>query len=655
MFETRYLYDIHPIQSNRPQRLLDVLRYLLLFCAGGFAALYGAVNGWALPTIEQLMPSNEQLEMVVNKSSLVRLNHAVTRVSIVAPDIADVQIMDDKEILLTAQSVGETSLIMWLEDGSVRTADVIVRYNTRQISEAIQHTMPDEAIEVMPMSQGVALRGQVQGIDRVGQAMEIASSYTPQVVNLLNAPGVHQVLLKVRIAEVARTFREETGVNFQILDNNFQGTSMLGGLVSGNLDQPGLTVSDAVTMFMGIPNSNINAFIQALEEKGMMRILAEPNLVARSGETASFLAGGEFPIPIVQGGASGNSITVEYKEFGVRLQFTPTVLDVENVRLDISPEVSDLDFAQGVRVGGFFVPTLITRRAHTVVTLMDGQSFAIAGLISKTKQKNRRKVPIVGDIPIFGGLFRGGDISEKETELLIMVTPHLVSPLFNGASQIMPGEEIKDEVKPFIQEDEEILHPEPADSGSIESDEMRDEGVPVIHPVQSTSAKGSKVRSIRSAKASWKPVERYRLEEKEETKDEPVQTVSKSDVQSEPELSVVSPSNTAAEKTEEPNIAEPKIESISPVKRADVVPAELPKPKKKAPRQSSPTAPYSAVISQSQYTKPGMAPVQTYQERTEAIASYGMGKYRSQKPSSTKPVIPSIEKAIIVASRIESN
>ncbi len=303
MFDTRFFYDLHsPDTGGRHTGWLELFRFLLLFCAGGFAVLYAVSNGWALPTIDQLLPSTERLEIVVNKSSLVRLHQPVSRVSIVSPEIADVQVMGEKEILLTAFSVGETSLLIWMEDGTVRTVDVVVSVNTRPIAEAIQHSMPDEAIEVMPLNQGVALRGQVQGIGRVDQAVEIANSYSPSVVNLLDVPGVHQVLLKVKIAEVARTFREEAGINFQILDNDFQGTSMLGGLVSGNLDQPGLTVSDAVTMFMGLPNSNINAFIQALEEKGLMHILAEPNLVARSGETASFLAGGEFPVPVVQGG-----------------------------------------------------------------------------------------------------------------------------------------------------------------------------------------------------------------------------------------------------------------------------------------------------------------------------------------------------------------
>ncbi len=460
MLDTRYLYDLHPTVAGRTKGWLELLRYIILFCAGGFALVFGSLNAWSLPPIGELLPSNEQLEMVVNKSSLVKLNQPVKRVSIVAPEIADVQIIEARQILLTALSVGETTLLIWMEDGGLRTIDVIVRINTRSIVEALAYTLPDEAIEVVPMNDGVALQGQVHGINQADRAMKIANTYNSNVVNLLESPGIQQVMLKVRIAEVARTFREEIGINFQVLDNSFQGTSLLGGLVSGNVNQPNLSVSDAVTMFMGLPNSNINAFVQALEEKGMLHILAEPNLVARSGETASFLAGGEFPVPIVQGGTS-NAITIDYKEFGVRLTFTPTVMEGNQIRLDIAPEVSDLDFAQGVRISGFLVPTIITRRVQTVVSLRDGQSFAIAGLLSKNKQKSRRKVPVVGSIPVFGGLFRGGDITEKETELLIMVTPHLVAPLEGDAAYKLPGDSLENaEPNPFIEEDIPTIYPQ---------------------------------------------------------------------------------------------------------------------------------------------------------------------------------------------------
>ncbi len=435
---------------------MDFLRFIFWVCGSGLTLFYSSMNVWALPTIEELLPSNEQLELVVNKSAMVRLKQPAMRVSIVSPEIADVQILEPKQILLTARSVGETSLIVWLEDKSTRTIDVVVRWNTRLIKEAIQNTLPGEAIEVLPLDRGVVLQGQVHKIGNADRAVQIAQSYAPKVINLLEIPGVHQVLLKVKIAEVARSFRQEAGIDFQVFDKSVQGGSLLNGLASGDLSgSSGLNVSEAVTLFFGLPSSNANVFVQALKEKGLLRILAEPNLVARSGESANFLAGGEFPIPVAQGGAFANAITIEYKEFGVRLQFTPTVVDTKSIRLDIAPEVSDLDFSQGLKIGGYIVPTVITRRAKTVVLLDDGQTFAIAGLISRNKQKIRKKVPLAGDIPVFGGLFRGGEISEKETELLIMVTPYLVSPLQDGTRYEMPGDNIEDtDMNPFAGQEE---------------------------------------------------------------------------------------------------------------------------------------------------------------------------------------------------------
>lgn len=433
---------------NRVERAV-----ILAAALSGLLTVAGTA-AWALPPIFELLPNQERLEIVIKKSAIVRLLQPASRVSIVAPEIADVQILDPKQLLVTAQSAGETTLIIWAEDNSTRMIDVCVRWNTRMIQETLQSTMPDEAIRVLPMDDGVILQGDVHGIGSADTAVSIASSLAPKVINLLNAPGIHQVLLKVKVAEVARSFRKEMGVNFKLLDDNVQAANLLGGLVSGKINQEELSVSDAVSLFLGFPGADISVFIQAMQEKGVLRILAEPNLVARSGETATFLAGGEFPIPVVQGGGFSNAVTVEYKEFGVRLSFTPTVLSERAIRLDISPEVSDLDFAQGVSMGGYTIPAVITRRVHTVVALEDGQSFAIAGLISSSKQKNRRKIPMLGDIPMLGGLFRGGVISEKETELLVLVTPHLVAPIPEGRSYSMPGQYLEEpEKSPFLQDD----------------------------------------------------------------------------------------------------------------------------------------------------------------------------------------------------------
>ena len=418
---------------------------------GGYQKLYLRAIVWlavigcsvnciaqTLPTIDELIPNDESLALTINKSQLLTLNVPATRVSVVAPEIADVQILDPKQILITARQVGETSVIIWTEDEKMRMIDVCVDWNTHQIERQLKHIMPDDPIEVLSTDHGVALSGEVGSIYGVERAMNIAQAYSPEVLNLMEVPGVHQVVLKVKVAEVARTFRDEFGINFRYLGGDVQGGSLLGNLAGGDLGGQ-LTVADAVTTFFGIPGSNIEGYVKALKEKGLLEILAEPNLIARSGEKASFLAGGEFPIPVVQSG-SNNSITIEYKEYGVKVDFSPIVTEDQRIQMDILSEVSDLDFSNGLELGGYVIPVVVTRRASTVVKLSDGQTFAIAGLISKGKQITNQKVPGVGDIPLFGSLFKSKSLEEKETELLVMVTPHLVKPLNNADDYPGPSE-----------------------------------------------------------------------------------------------------------------------------------------------------------------------------------------------------------------------
>ncbi|MFH1738940.1 MAG: type II and III secretion system protein family protein [bacterium] len=406
--------------------------------------LYALVNPpclvHALPTLEQLLSANESLEIAINKSQRVLVQSPATRVSVVAPELADVQILDPQQILVSGKSVGQTALSVWTEDGDVKTLDVTITWNTQQIEKVIQKLMPDEIIEVISMDDAVALRGHVSDIGLADQAVQIAEAFAPKVINLLNVPGTHQVLLQVKIAEVSTSFRNEKGFNFNIADKSIVGGSLLGGLMTSDPSASQVSMSDSVTLFFGLPKAHVAGFIQALKEEGLLHVLAEPNLIARSGETASFLVGGEFPIPVAQGGAFSNAITVEYKEFGIRLNFTPTVVTEQSIHLDISPEVSDLDFAQGLKLGGYVVPAIVTRRAHTVVKMNDGQTFAIAGLISQTKQKTTRKTPPLGNVPVFGGLFRNRELRGKETELLIMVTPHLIAPLDPNQKYRMPGD-----------------------------------------------------------------------------------------------------------------------------------------------------------------------------------------------------------------------
>lgn len=396
-------------------------------------------TGWTLPVLEDLIQKNEKLELVIGKSEMLALRSPAERVSVVSTEVADVQILEPQQLLVTASAVGETSLIVWMQDGSMRTLDVAVKWNTQQIKHILQIVMPDEPIDVLSLDDGIALRGSVSDIVKAEQAVELAKSFVPNVINLLHVPGLQQVMLKVKIAEVARSFGDEFGVDMRFNNDSMFSGSLTGNLISGNLDSNPINISDAATAFFGFPNANFDIFFRTLKDKGLLYILAEPNLIARSGETASFLAGGEFPIPIVQNAVS-NSITIEYKEFGVRLNFTPTVVGPHTVQMDIAPEVSDLDFSRGVTIGGFTIPVITTRRASTSVKIDHGQSFAIAGLIDTKKQHSNKKIPYASSIPIFGSLFKSKALSEVETELLILVTPYLVAPIEDTSDIKMPTE-----------------------------------------------------------------------------------------------------------------------------------------------------------------------------------------------------------------------
>lgn len=412
----------------RPKRFIFSLIFFSFFIT--FFAASGH-NTAAKPEIKEVKSGTKRIDLVIKKSYLITLDSPSNRVSVVDPAIADLQVIDPKQIMLSGLTVGNTNMVIWTEDGKTQMYDVYVKLDIAKIKETLKKILPNEAIDVVAIEQGIALQGEVHKIESVEEAMDIAKSFCPKVMNLLKVPGLHQVLLKVKVAEVARSFQEQAGINFYLTEQDMIAGSRLGGLMSGSFGDTSkndVTFSDAVTLFFGLERGKVNGFIQALKSKGLVHILAEPNLIARSGESAEFLAGGEYPIPIVQGGNS-NSITIEYKQFGVKLNFTPTVIGSDTIQLDIAPEVSDLDFTRGVKVGGFSIPGLVTRRAHTNVQLKDGQTFAIAGLISQSRQKNNRKVPLVGDIPVLGGLFKGSEMEGKDTELLILVTPNLISPL----------------------------------------------------------------------------------------------------------------------------------------------------------------------------------------------------------------------------------
>ena len=329
-----------------------------------------------------------------------------------------------------------------------------------QLKEAIHKILPEEKdIRVTPTGDSVTLSGTVSSTSNLSQVLALADSYYPKkVINLLEVGGAHQVMLEVRVAEMSRSLLRRLGVNFNYISNsgaNF-GISMLGNLTAlGSVPlfptPSGFAPSNAASS-LGF-SDRINAifrfagggatwttFIDALKEEGLTKVLAEPTLITMSGKSANFLAGGEFPIPVPQPSGTGTSITVEYKPFGVGLNFSPVVLSSKKISMQVAPEVSDLDFANAIQVGGFVIPAITTRRVSTTVELGDGQSFAVAGLLKDNVREVVSKFPLLGDIPILGVLFRSTSFQKNETELIIIVTPHLVKPM-NLAKQPLPTDQ----------------------------------------------------------------------------------------------------------------------------------------------------------------------------------------------------------------------
>jgi pilus assembly protein CpaC len=392
-----------------------------------------------------------QLAMERGKSMFLKAGYSVKRVAVGSPEILDVVVLNSTELQLVAKAVGTTNVLVWDPSGRLQAAiDVHVSSAQSQLQAELRRILEVEDITVESTGHATVLKGSVPSAIKLEQALEVSEAYlgaesTGKIVNLLQVGGNQEVMLKVVIAEMSRTLSREFGMNFNALIEAGSGTinvaSFLQGLSGpaivpvspGALDAlPISSVVNFATLLTGYGAlEQLAVFMDALDERGLGKVLAEPTLLARSGETASFLVGGEVPIPIAQGGAFG-SITVEFKAFGVGLGFTPTVLGPDRIHLAVAPEVSDIAPENGIEVDGTLIPGFTTRRATTAVELKDGQSFAIAGLLSDTVRERSGRYPLLGDIPILGNLFRSSLYQKAQTELVIIVTPHLVKPLGPG-------------------------------------------------------------------------------------------------------------------------------------------------------------------------------------------------------------------------------
>lgn len=384
------------------------------------------------------------LRVMVGKSLLINTSERLKRVSVTDPAVADIDVVTPTQILVHGRAAGEVSLLIWDELERSRSFDLRVDVDVTAAAEEEKSVFPDEQIIVTPSRSAIVLSGHVSDESVAKRAEAIATAYSKNVVNVLTfgPTGAQEVLLEVKFAEVDRTAATQLGINiFSTGAGNTIGTVTTGqfggfpvqnitdstGNTSGNINT-NETISDVLNLFLFNPNIHLGAVIKALEQKSLLQILAEPNLIAVNGKEASFLAGGEFPFPIVQPGQGFTAVTIQFKEFGVKLRFKPVIMPNGNIHLNVTPEVSTLDFADALTVSGFTVPALSTRRAETEFEIQDGQSFVIAGLMDNRVTNIMNKIPGLGDIPILGTFFRSKSLQKSNAELMVLCTVRKVSP-----------------------------------------------------------------------------------------------------------------------------------------------------------------------------------------------------------------------------------
>lgn len=380
------------------------------------------------------------IELLSGKSVILKSPIPIKRVSIADPEVADFLLLSANEIYIKGLKAGVTNLTLWQNKKLVAVYDLEVVYDLARLKKQLHDLLPSEKdLQVISTNDSITLAGKISNAPNLSQALALANSYVPEkkINNLVQVGGVHQVMLEVRVAEMSRSLSKRLGVNFSYARGEDFAVSLLAGLTSFDEGVSGLlNLSPAVNALFRfhVGDATWTGFIDALREDGLIKILAEPTLVTLSGQGANFLAGGEFPVPVPQG---LGTVGIEYKPFGVGLNFTPIVLSEQKISIEVTPEVSELDFSTAVRVEGFVSPGISTRRASTTVELADGQSFAIAGLLREASRASVAKFPILGDIPIIGALFQSKSFQKNETELVIIITPHIVKPL-QLAKQSLP-------------------------------------------------------------------------------------------------------------------------------------------------------------------------------------------------------------------------
>jgi len=431
-------------------------RILLIFSLGIIPAMFQSYDG-SRAEAAQLDNAQETLRVSQGKSFVLNSNETIVRVSVTDEAVASAIVISPRQVLIHGVKPGTVSFMLWNEAEEVRAFDLqvlAVPMNLKPLRETLAQSLPGQDISVSQSGSAVVLTGNVASPAVAEQAAAIARTETESVVNLLvPAPMKQTVLLEVKFAEVNRNAVKQLGMNILstgalntpgiVTTGQFGGTpsdfdiqNSIGAPLTGFSTEMELT--DLLNIFVFRPDLNLGLLIKAMQQQALLQTLAEPNLIALGGKEASFLAGGEFPVPVVQGTSGNSSVSIQFREFGVRLKFIADPMPDGTINLKVAPEVSALDYTNAVTLAGFLIPALSTRKAETEVQLRDGQSFAVAGLLDNRVNKINTKLPWLGDIPILGNLFKSTNFVQAKTELLVMVTPRLVKPLEPGQASPMP-------------------------------------------------------------------------------------------------------------------------------------------------------------------------------------------------------------------------
>ncbi len=392
----------------------------------------------------------QALHLLVGRSLVITSPTRIKRISLADPEIAEANVVTPYQVVLNGKKPGGVSFLLWDENDQNETFEVSVDIDILSLSQKIHEAFPSEPVLLEASRDVVMISGKISSAETAGKILDIVKNATPKVTSLMEVPlpPTGDVLLEVKFIDVETTALTQLGLNIfstgagntsgavgtqqfspPSLVGNTTGTTTTSGGLGGLTSQ--FNIANLLNIFLYRKDINLGATIQALQQKNLIQILAEPNLLTESGKEASFLAGGEFPFPILQGAVAGgsNGITIQFKEFGVRLTFTPTLKADGNIHLKVKPEVSALDFTNALTISGFTIPALSTERFESDMDLKDGQSFAIAGLLDNRVTDVLGKIPGLGDIPLLGKLFQSRSRNKTRNELLVLVTPHIVQPL----------------------------------------------------------------------------------------------------------------------------------------------------------------------------------------------------------------------------------